>query len=214
MLTAADDRSDGKFVEYWNQPTRWRKHDPALFDALSRCSADLSLRHVDRAAEWGLVPRAVYYNRLLSDSAHDRKRYFADAREAFVASDLIFFDPDNGLEVPSVPPGTRNSSKYLYWSEAQAAFDRGHSILIYQHFQRKTRTSFTESLAAELGARTSAATVYSFSTAHVLFLLAVQARHLPQVEAAQDHLHFRWASQIRSARHSRPSNMILSTSEL
>src|SRR5438046_2762164 len=67
MLTEADDRSDGKFVQYWQQPERWRRHDPALFDSLSRCKADLTLRHVHRAAEWQILPGATYYDRILSD---------------------------------------------------------------------------------------------------------------------------------------------------
>jgi hypothetical protein len=209
MLTAADNRSDGKFVEYWKQPERWRKHDPGLFDALSQCSTDPTQRNVDRAAKWELVPGAIYYSRLLPDAASDRERYFAGAWETLGATDLIFFDPDNGLEVPSVPRGTRNSSKYLYWPEAQAAFDGGHSILIYQHFQRKTRISFTEGLARELGERTKAAGVFSFSTAHVLFLLAVQDHHLRQVEAAQGHLHLQWTSQIRPARHNWAATAVL-----
>jgi hypothetical protein len=33
---------------------------------------------------------------------------------ALDGSELIFFDPDNGLEVPSVAIGAKNSPKYLY----------------------------------------------------------------------------------------------------
>ena len=39
--------------------------------------------------------------------------------------DLVFFDPDNGLET-TLPKGRKNSSKYLYLDEV-AAFYRAES---------------------------------------------------------------------------------------
>ena len=43
----------------------------------------------------------------LSDSVDARFRYFDEMREQFCNVDLVFFDPDNGLEVPSKPIGQK-----------------------------------------------------------------------------------------------------------
>lgn len=201
MLTAADGRTDGQFIKYWEQPQRWRKHDPDLFDQLSRCKADPLLRDVAHADTWGILPGATYYAALLPDSAPARRSYFSDAWKALAGCDLLFFDPDNGLEVPSVPYGRRDSSKYLYWSEVEEAFGQGCSLLIYQHFQRKQRIEFIKGLGSELSQRTGAATVYSFSTPHVVFFLAVQSKHAPLFEATERCITERWEKQVRPLQH-------------
>ena len=108
MLTEADDRPDGQFVRYWEQPERWRRYDPPLFDALSRCKSDATLRHVEKAELWQILPRAKFFNRLLTDKPAERQSYFREALEALASCEVIFFDPDNGIEIPSVRYGTRS----------------------------------------------------------------------------------------------------------
>lgn len=92
-------------------------------------------------------------------------------------SDLVFFDPDNGMEVKSARYGVRDSSKYLYWREVAEAYRRGHSLLIYQHFPRIPREPFLERLAGHLRSQTGAPLVISFGTSNVAFLLALQPGH-------------------------------------
>lgn len=58
------------------------------------------------------------------------------ALEASRASDIVFLDPDNGLEVPSAPPTSARASKYVYLDEVAAIAARGQSVLIYQHHNR------------------------------------------------------------------------------
>ncbi len=178
LLTDADNRSDGQSVGYLQEAGRWRAFDPALFDALACCLASPENRHVGWAKTADLIPAAVYYDAPLADDASRRRDYF----ERFLAfargSDLVFFDPDNGLEVLSKPYGKRGSNRYLYWDELSRAFAAGHSILVYQHFPRVERTAFMQILSAELCGRTGAAEIFTFRTANVVFLLIPQQRHL------------------------------------
>jgi|ERR1051326_224245 hypothetical protein len=51
-------------------------------------------------------------------------------------SDLVFFDPDNGLEVTSVPKHHLRSGKYMYWDELLPFWKRKQSLLIYHHLNR------------------------------------------------------------------------------
>ncbi len=53
-----------------------------------------------------------------------------------VRSELIFFDPDNGIEVASVPKHHQKAGKYIYWDELKLFWDRGQALLIYHHLNR------------------------------------------------------------------------------
>ena len=83
-------------------------------------------------------------------------------------SELVFLDPDNGLEVPSRPFGRKHSSKYAYWREVTAIWAAGASVLIYQHFRREKREKFIPQMAEELRDRTGGV-VEAFRTPRVFF---------------------------------------------
>ncbi len=157
----------------------WRKHDPLLYDALQHFMNPTVRRSVDHAKLWDLLPGASYYPALLRDSILERSYYFRRAWAELATCPLLFFDPDNGLEVASTPAGRKNSSKYLYWVEVQETYKRGHSLVIYQHFPRRERTSFMRELVGEALARLGATSIDTFATSHVLFLLI----HRPSMQA-------------------------------
>ncbi|WP_405243205.1 hypothetical protein [Lentisalinibacter salinarum] len=201
MRTADDGRSDGGFRKYLDQPDRWRHFDPDLYDQLCRLlrpGVSRSLQHVE---DWGLIPGAGYYHRLLTDSADERNDHFDVGLRLFEGFPVIFFDPDNGMEVQSVPYGRRNSGKYLYWREIEEAFHCGHSLVIYQHFPREKREAFIERTALGLLSRTGAAGVDSFRTANVVFFLVAQPAHRPAFHTAHDMIVSRWGEQIVPATH-------------
>lgn len=91
-------------------------------------------------------------------------------------TDLVFFDPDNGIEVASVRPGRKNSSKYVYLDEIAAFYASGKSVLVYQHFPRVEREAFIASCVDRLRAVAGDATVWAFRTKHVVFLLLINPR--------------------------------------
>jgi hypothetical protein len=200
MLTPDDGRSDGRFTEYLEQPERWRAYDPALFDILRELVVGQGERNIDMAGEAGLLPAARFFVRTLRDDLQSRSRYFEVFWEVAQGCDLIFFDPDNGLEVRSRPAGRKGSSRYLYWAELEQAFSGGYSVLVYQHFRREKRDAFVERMAREMRHRTGAARVYSFRTARVVFFLAPAERHAAAFEPAIACLPGTWGDQIRVRR--------------
>jgi hypothetical protein len=199
MLTPDDGRTDGRFVEYLQQPERWRGYDPALFDRLREMIAlreerDIDL--VDLAGEAGILPSARFFVRTLRDDRQSRSRYFEVFWSVAEGCDLIFFDPDNGLEVKSRRLGCKGSSKYLYWDELVQACSSGYSVLVYQHFRREKRDAFVERMAHELAHRTGAAPVYSFRTARVVFFLMPAERQAAALEQNVVCLSEIWGDQI------------------
>ena len=69
-----------------------------------------------------LVPGASYFDAVLRDHLLARAEYFEAARQVLRNSDLVFVDPDNGIQVPSTKLGAAGSSKYVYWKELQTMY--------------------------------------------------------------------------------------------
>lgn len=111
-------------------------------------------------------------------------------------ADLVFLDLDNGIEVKSKPVGHKESSKYVTWTELEALWGGGSSLLIYQHFAHESHQLFAERLAAALRDHLGARLVEGFRTAHVLFLLAAQEAHKPRFRRAIHRMNKAWPGQI------------------
>jgi hypothetical protein len=197
MLTPDDGGYDGRLRSYLGNPERWQRYDHQLFAGLSS-SLRAHLPSVSIIERVQLLPRASYYSKLVPDGRREREIWFGDLLARAQDADLVFLDPDNGIEVESTPIGRRNSSKYVAWSEITDLWQADCSILVYQHFPRRPREAFSQRLVRELQARTGACFVEAFLTPHVLFLLAAQERHQQQVRDAIALLQRRWpADQIR-----------------
>lgn len=196
MLTPDDGGRDGRFRTYLEASATWATYDPDLFAGLSgllRSSPQPSVSLIEGS---GLLPRACYHSAVVPDKRQERDAWRDDLLRTASGVDLVFVDPDNGIEVPSKPVGRKGSSKYVTWREVQALWDAGCSLLIYQHFRREPRDAFARRLASELRKRTGAYLVEAFRTPHVLFLLAAQRRHERRFRAAIPSLSQRWSREI------------------
>lgn len=197
MLTPDDGSLHGGLRSYLGDPVRWQRYDHELFAGLSNLlrSSLPSVSLIERAQ---LLPRASFYSNLVPDRRPGREVWFRDLLARAKDADLVFLDPDNGIEVASTPIGRRNSSKYVAWSEIRNLWRSDCSLLIYQHLPRRPREAFALGLARELQVRTGACFVEAFLTPHVLFLLAAQERHRQHFQDAIALLRKQWtADQIR-----------------
>jgi hypothetical protein len=176
MLTDGDATAHGNYVRYLKQRSEWQHYDPHLFGCLDECLTR-RVRDVSEAERLTLVPAATYFSALLTPAPTKRHAYFTEMLEKFTGRDLIFFDPDNGIEVRSVKFGTKKSNKYLFWHELCDAFTRGHSVLLYQHFPREDRRAFISRLTDQIQERTGATEIHCFRTTNVLFVLVPRASH-------------------------------------
>lgn len=187
MLTPNDERSDGNKLSYLGQ-LRQEHHDPELFALLRRVSDEPDARRLILIEGSEILPAAVYFNEIVPETLFERQLWFRRASAALAETDLIFFDPDNGIEVGSVGKGRRNSSKYVYRDELAASYRAGHSLLVYQHFQRKEREGFIRDIADDLRRVAPDAEIWAIRTAHVVFMLAIQPRHHAALSAAAQHV--------------------------
>ncbi len=205
MLTEGDGGKDGGKIDYLDKPLEWKHHDEPLFKGLSDIVKVSGERNVRQVQDLDLLPHADYFEEVLIDDAKRRRIFFSKGFERLGGKDLLFFDPDNGMEVPSKPlgiKGRKDSCKYLYFPEIEEAFQRGHSLLIYQHFPRKNRQAYIQQRASELFDKVKGVDeIFSFSTSNVCFFLVSQEKHTQYFQGRLEDLGNRWAAEYGIKSH-------------
>ncbi len=202
VLTEDDSGTDGRRIRYLEQPETWQKYDPVVYEQLREHVLGKGIRHISIIERANVLRNCRFYDEVISDNMHFRNQYFDKFFKFAKGADLVFFDPDNGLEVKSVPRGKKKSSKYIYWSEVEASYKSGHSILLYQHFPRKPRESFIRSLIQQFKALEGIRNVISYCTFHVAFLLIPQPHHEKIFVENTAQVSLQWGDLIRVKKHS------------
>jgi len=172
MLTPEDKRPDGRKIKYLYRPSEWEGHDPYLFGHLSNALAAPNGRHLRHIEGPKHIPRARFYGAPVPDARAERAVWFKEMLVALTGSDLLFFDPDNGIEVPSKPIGQKNSSKYIYWKELTESWKHAKSLFVFQHFPRAKRDEYIPARMEEIQSRLPGSLVIPLRSPNVLFLLA------------------------------------------
>lgn len=198
MLSPDDGSTDGQKIDYLSKPAEWRAFDPELFDALKAIvdSGARTLGEIERANLF----EAAFFGETVPREIDARRSWFDRALAACAGRDVVFLDPDNGIEVATAPPGSRLSVKYALWSELDATYAAGHSVILHQHFPREDRVLYATRLARQVQERLTGATVFSLHTPQVLLLIAAQPQHAEKLEQAAHEITAVWGAQIRFRR--------------
>jgi hypothetical protein len=139
--------TDGRHTSYLHRP-EFRSLDPELYDRLALIvgSGRRSVRNISRA---GLFPADTISFELpialpkasqadpAARQAH-RAKWISMALSATATCDLVFFDPDNGFEIPSVLKRGSKAGKYIYFDELDSFWERDQSLIIYHHLNRSS----------------------------------------------------------------------------
>ena len=113
-----------------------------------------------------------------------RDHWFAGALRATASADLVCVDPDNGIAQPDMMYRQRGP-KYTYISDLQEFWDRGQSLVVYQHRDR-TKASvqiagITTTLRNGLPGAEPIPLQFSTRSARVFFVLP-QPAHRERIE--------------------------------
>jgi hypothetical protein len=206
MLTPDEAGPKGKRIGYLRRPKQWRRFDPELFDALRQAVVVDGQRNVARAETSSILNPQIFsfHKKLLSDNIDDRRKYFQEfLSEKADGRPLVFFDPDNGLEVKSVPPGRRGSSKHLYLEELSMTYDKGHSIVVFQFFMFKKPQEAIDERTCQIFSRLSVEEIASFKTPSVIYFLVPRPEHLDELKHRSEQVRKAWGGQIQPAWHVR-----------
>ena len=172
MLTPDDGGTHGGKTKWGDDMGRF---DPPVSDFLQSINGHPERRNLWSIEQSGLLD-AVFHSSMLPQAVGERAAYMAECRAKFADADLVFFDPDNGIEALTVKPGRKAALKYVFLDEVAAFYGLAKSVLIYQHFpMMKPKQQFVADTVERLRATTPDAAIFTFTTAHVVFFLLVHS---------------------------------------
>jgi hypothetical protein len=123
-------------IGYFDDPDGFRDSDPEVFDALVRIVND-SQRSVASVARSRVFPAGtVFFPEAVPPQLGDRQEWLQHALESTKDCELVFLDPDNGLEIPSTQRHHKRGPKYVYYDEIARFLDRGQSVIVIHHAGR------------------------------------------------------------------------------
>ena len=136
---------DGKHISYLEPPLaqEFRKCDPDLFRKMdSIVHGERSIAAVETSGT--LPPGTAFFGDKLAFGRHEpgasrvlkRRNWLEAGLRTVEHADLVFADPDNGLEIPSVGRLEAKGPKYVYYDDLRACWARGQSLVVYQHIAR------------------------------------------------------------------------------
>ena len=125
----------GKHIGYLVRSPRndrvFAQCDKKLYMALQRIVPDD--RCVLAVANHGILPTAVFYPDplVVEGRTVDRERWADAAARRLSGCEVVFVDPDNGLE-----PGSRPGPKHVLFRELTPYAEGGRSLVVYHHLGR------------------------------------------------------------------------------
>ena len=128
-------QEDGKYTSYLDKPEMYRQYDPELFD----CLAGIVHRHkrsIEEIEASGVLAAAFFSDALMPTS---RSHWHQAALFATAGADVVFLDPDNGLESARMRQRRAAKEKHTTWQEVKDHYDRGQSVILYQHRPQMTK---------------------------------------------------------------------------
>jgi hypothetical protein len=161
--------NDGRHTSYLYKEY-FRHLDPELFDEL-KLLVESGNRRVSAIAEKRLFRQETnffeeYVSRkidgglsfLPSERVTYRAKWLNDCLAATLDRDIVFFDPDNGIEISSVDKKHPKAGKYVFWDELREFSNRGQSLIVYHHLNRTASVyqqmdALTERLSREIPGR-------------------------------------------------------------
>ena len=182
--------ADGKYVSYLTASDRssrtLRVCEPTLYDSLREIVVNRERNVLSVQSHLVLPTDTVYYNTLLSYVREDgkpipivervalRDAWQADALSLTSTCDIVFVDPDNGLEV-EVKPHDRKGPKYVFFADLMPYIQRNQSLVVYHHIGRRGSaleqiSERTAQIKERLG-RDSLAMLYHRGTARAYFII-------------------------------------------
>src|SRR2546427_9944356 len=128
----------GRLVRYWD----YRQCDPVLYDQLQGILHGARLmKSIEKSGVLG--DETKFFDEPLNHKTigvnsrrEDRVRWLERACAATEGYQVVFFDPDNGLNPVSVEKHHAAAPSYLFVDEIAPFLNRGQSVIIYHHMGR------------------------------------------------------------------------------
>jgi len=170
-LADKEHNNDGRHINYLYdanpQAKSLKECDPDLYRKLKEIVTDT--RCVKKISEAGILPNTTFFEKLLSFKDEDsvfvpkpqrkqfRKKWADDALIKISKCNIIFVDPDTGINLNNDCAYRKKGPKYIFFTELgkfrseELTFSENRSLVIYHHLNRRgTADSQIENLLIKI----------------------------------------------------------------
>ena len=151
---------DGKY----GIPALYEECAPQLAAALNTIYFSEDGRSIQKLEQAELLQCKLYVRDPVPQNIQLRSDWHRQALSHLSSSEIVFLDPDNGLNVKSVKAGTQKSPKYVWIDEISDYISSGKSVIFYNHRSRKK----PETYFSEFSARFAESSVISGKKVYAL----------------------------------------------
>ncbi len=162
LTVHAEKNAHGNVLRHLETPDEWAMLDQDLLTRFVQVfnREQREARHVGLLEDAQMVgPRTRFFHEPLptgelptADRMAAREAWHARALAATASADIVFLDPDTGVEVPSRGPRSKWRCKYATYAEIGDYLDRGQVVVCYQHARRVAWNALVPGLADEMRA--------------------------------------------------------------
>ena len=135
---------DGKYTI----PTQYETLDQGLSSALNKIFDLGEARSVQALEKAHLLASNLFVNEAVPRETNQREAWHQKALTKLADCDIVFLDPDNGLNVKSVKRGSPKSPKYVWLHEVSDYIASEKSVIFYNHRPRKKAEAYFAEYAA------------------------------------------------------------------
>lgn len=173
----------GKYIQYLND-LEYTAYDPELFEKL-KTLVDGKSRKVEAIKDAKIV-KAKFYDTPLPEKGK-RELWHSKALKKLDSTDIVFLDPDNGIETQRMMIENKASKKHVKWEEIKDYYQRNQSVIIYQHQPRIEKNTFLKTILeaqSEIVNADSLRIVEYSSYVNRFFIMLLHEKHSQAVETA------------------------------
>lgn len=135
---ARESGRDGKFINYLRD-INFSGYDDELFGILKNLTIDINKRDV-RFLEKLNIGAKIFHADPVPNGRAERTLWHKRALDITSEAQIIFLDPDNGLASEKMTQNNACSIQHVLWNEIRDYYNRGQSVLLYQHRPRRERS--------------------------------------------------------------------------
>lgn len=144
LVTDETDSNDGKYISYLcaEKGNEYIVYDSWLYQELHKI-VKCKKRKVSEIKKHKILgSKTIFFESILD--VRNRIFWHNKGLETLIKCDVIYFDPDNGLQIPSCKIGIKQSKKYICYDEIASYYNRGQSVIMYNHRDRKPINMYLE----------------------------------------------------------------------
>lgn len=140
---------DGMHTSYLEKD-EYRQCDEELYYSLKKIITR-NQRNVESIEKFNILSKdTIFYDEIIDFHKETnwinrrklRNSWHKKALEKLHSSDIVFLDPDNGLQVKSISLTSAKGNKYIGYEELKDYFNVGKSIVFYNHRERKPEEEY------------------------------------------------------------------------